>query len=189
MLTDKEIYNNVLSRLDKSMTEYESLADYETMEDGTVIQQTESLEVPQGLRGACIGAMNTYFGDDANRRRVLANLFASEEEEEMSTHALTYAQWYALYMWIVPWKDEDDDKWKVTGTFPPEAVAVMTVAQVVSHSRDVVKDPLFGDDGQPSEITRFLLDKGGKITEVADEVVKTSLLDGTNFGKMMKGDE
>lgn len=187
MLTDKEIYNNVLSRLDKSMTEYEKLADYEIIDEISV-QQTEELEVPQGLRGACIGAMNTYFGGDDNRRRVLAVLF-DFEKEEMSTRALTDSQWYALYLWIVPWKDEDDDKWKVTETFPFEAVAVMAVAQVVSHSRDVVKDPLFGDDGQPSEITRFLLDKGGKITEVADEVVKTSLLDGTNFGKMMKGDK
>ena len=186
MLTDHEIYNNVLSRLDKSMTEYEKLADYEIIDEISV-QQTEELEVPKGLRGACIGAMNTYFGGDANRRRVLAYLFASEEDEK-STRTCTDAQWYALYLWIVPWKDEDDDKWKVTETFPFEAVAVKA-AVMVAHSRDVVKDPLFGEDGQPSEITRFLLDKGGEITEVADEVIKTSLLDGTNFGKMVKGDE
>ena len=185
MLTDTEIYNNVLSRLDKSIAEFLSLAQYEPI-DEIEVQMTEELEVPQGLRGASIGAMNKYFGGNDKRKRVLAVLFASDEEE-LSTKSLTDAQWYALYKWIGPWKDEDDNTWKVAEIFPYEAIAVLAVAGVSMRAANAVKDPLFGDDGKPSETVGFLLDKGGEVTKVVDDVIKTSLLDGTNFGKMMKG--
>lgn len=149
------------------------------------------VEVEKGLKGAIIGAINNYAGGNKNRRLLLGYLFAREESrfDELSTKELAEKHWFALFQWVQPWKDEDDNQWKTRFEFPGECVAVYHCA-VVDYDADCarVRDPMFEPDGTPSSITRFLLDQGGTIADVKDgefpEVVKRkSLLDGTMIGE------
>ena len=143
--------------------------------------------VERGLRGAIIGSMNRYvtcsdYGDkNYYRRSVLAFLFG-EESGELSTKKLTDDQWFALYQWVEPWKDEDENKWKTREGFPAEMVAVFHLVCVENAMREYkVEDPLFESDGQPSEIIRYLLEQGGEITDV--QIEEKSLLANTKFGE------
>lgn len=74
-----------------------------------------------GTRGAILGVLNDAVGDEG-RHLVLFYLFGHP-----SSKKLTSAQWFALWKWVAPYKDElGDGRWKGDEAFYIEATHIVS---------------------------------------------------------------
>lgn len=76
--------------------------------------------ISPGIRGAVTGLLNEAVDGDENRHYVLFYLF-----QQPSSKNLSPAEWYALWRWIKPAKDDNSGKWSGRGGFPDEARGIV----------------------------------------------------------------
>jgi len=98
----------------------------------------------QGQRGACIGTLNKYFGDNTMRHLVLGWLFR-DDFGPLSSKALTPGQWYALWNWI-GFSKTDDGQTLVSDLFHNEHALVLTEALRVFNAATLEIQRQFGDE-------------------------------------------
>jgi hypothetical protein len=106
-------------------------------------------ELQRGEKGAIIGNLNKFCGDDYVRKRVLAYLFLKGEDyfldasgdkiKTLSTKKLTSGQWYAMKQWQGAWLDEDDG-WKLDPVFEQECIYLAKVVQREDGQLDMFID-------------------------------------------------
>lgn len=66
-----------------------------------------------GQKGSIVGSLDKACGGRDNRYLVLFWLFPEKwpHPSEVSTKILTNSEWWALYRWLRPYKDEHEDRW------------------------------------------------------------------------------
>lgn len=107
-------------------------------------------------KGAITGHLNEAFGGDSARHLALAWLFGylgtttpSDPDTYitgLSTKSLYESDWWALYLWIGAYKDEETGEWKARVEFPLEASLVLMEAMKAYNALPVDRkkeDPSF----------------------------------------------
>jgi hypothetical protein len=124
------------------------------------------VEVTRGERGAIIGTLNRYLGDNENRKLVLAWLF-SPDQKYISTKTLDNGQWYALKLWIDWWQNPETTEWLPGETFPVEAMLILTEA-CKQHG---LTPPAERDDQlvAPELVEQMAVYLGGVVSNIEDD--------------------
>jgi len=66
-----------------------------------------------GQKGSIVGSLDKACGSKIGRYEVLMFLFPDKWEnlDNVSSKTLTNSEWWALYRWLRPYKDEHLDRW------------------------------------------------------------------------------
>lgn len=120
--------------------------------------------INKGIRGAICGILDSIMGDKIGRYALLHTLFPETWElaEDVSTKTLSGAQWFALWQWVKPWKNEDiqsGSKWVGHPLLKNECAQLMgslwfnpEPEQGLSTDQDVNQDTLPGMPSASDEI-------------------------------------
>lgn len=117
-------------------------------------------KLTNGQKGALIGAMNKYVGDE-HRRLVLGWLCSQDDKfEPLSSKFLTENQWAALYAWVGYQKI--DGRWQVSDTFKVDAAFVLT--QTLREYTALKNSERANFDPKPADLVREAVCIGGVVT-------------------------